>query len=170
MGATAGHYGVPVVLVTGDDKAAEEARRFFPGTEAVAVKEGISRNLARCIQPARAREMIGEFMASRPCHACKGSRLRPESRAVTVDSKNIMDVTSFSIGEALDYVSKLKLTSQRQQIAERILKEIRERLGFLVSVGLDYLSLDRQAGSLSGGESQRIRLATQIGSGLVGVP
>jgi excinuclease ABC subunit A len=74
-----------------------------------------------------------------------------------------------SIGEALDYVSKLKLTSQRQQIAERILKEIRERLGFLVSVGLNYLSLDRQAGSLSGGESQRIRLATQIGSGLVGV-
>ena len=136
------------------------------------VFEGVIPNLERRYKETesnRAREMIDEFMASRPCHACKGSRLRPESRAVRIDGKNIMDVTSFSIGEALDYVSKLKLSTQRQQIAERILKEIRERLGFLVSVGLDYLSLDRHAGSLSGGESQRIRLATQIGSGLVGV-
>jgi len=117
----------------------------------------------------RAREMIDEFMASQPCHSCKGSRLRPESRAVRINSKNIIDVTALSIGESLEYVSHLKLNHKNEQIAERILKEIRERLGFLVSVGLDYLSLERQAGSLSGGESQRIRLATQIGSGLVGV-
>jgi len=140
-----------------------ESRRTF---------EGVIPNLERRYretESARAREMIGEYMASQPCPACKGSRLRPESRAVRVDAKTIMDVTRMSIGEALAYVSKLKLSTTNQRIAERILKEIRERLGFLVSVGLDYLSLDRQAGSLSGGESQRIRLATQIGSGLVGV-
>jgi len=134
--------------------------------------EGVIPNLERRYRETesnRARELIGQFMASRPCPQCKGSRLRPESRAVKVDNHTIMDVTSMSIGEGLRYVTGVKLGKQQAAIAERVLKEIRERLGFLESVGLDYLSLDRQAGSLSGGESQRIRLATQIGSGLVGV-
>lgn len=134
--------------------------------------EGVIPNLERRYRETdsnRARDMISDFMATRNCTKCKGSRLRPESRAVEVHHKTIMDVTAMSIGEAYIYTEKLKLGKQKMIIAERILKEIRERLGFLVSVGLDYLSLDRQAGTLSGGESQRIRLATQIGSGLVGV-
>ena len=136
------------------------------------VFEGVIPNLERRYKETdslRAREMIDDYMASRPCPTCNGTRLRPESRAVKVDDHTIMDVTGMSIGEALDYVSTLKLKKSQKQIAERILKEIRERLGFLVSVGLNYLTMDRHAGSLSGGESQRIRLATQIGSGLVGV-
>ncbi len=140
-----------------------ETRRVF---------EGVIPNLERRYRETdsnRAREMISEFMSSRPCSACGGSRLRPESRAVRINGKTIMDVTAMSIGGALEYVSSLRLTPSQQIIAERVIKEIRERLGFLVSVGLDYLTLDRHAGSLSGGESQRIRLATQIGSGLVGV-
>ena len=134
--------------------------------------EGVIPNLERRhrdTESNRAREVIGEFMANRDCPQCKGARLRPESMAVKVDDRNIIDVTRMSIGEALDYMKSLKLDKSQKVIAERILKEIRERLGFLSSVGLNYLSLDRQAGSLSGGESQRIRLATQIGSGLVGV-
>ena len=140
-----------------------ETRRVF---------EGVIPNLERRYRETdsnRAREMIAEFMSSRPCSVCGGSRLRPESRAVRINGKTIMDMTAMSIGGALEYVSSLRLTPSQQIIAERIVKEIRERLGFLVSVGLDYLTLDRHAGSLSGGESQRIRLATQIGSGLVGV-
>ncbi len=134
--------------------------------------EGVIPNLERRYRDTdsnRARDMIGEFMATRPCQHCKGARLRPESRAVTVAGKNVMEVTALSIGHSLDFVNGLKLKKSQMMIAERIVKEIRERLGFLVSVGLDYLTLDRHAGSLSGGESQRIRLATQIGSGLVGV-
>ncbi len=140
-----------------------ETRRIF---------EGVIPNLERRYRETdsnRAREMIDEFMSSRPCSACGGSRLRPESRAVRINDKTIMDATAMSIGGALEYVSSLRLTPSQQIIAERVVKEIRERLGFLVSVGLDYLTLERHAGSLSGGESQRIRLATQIGSGLVGV-
>ncbi len=134
--------------------------------------EGVIPNLERRhrdTESNRAREVIGEFMGGRPCPHCKGARLRPESMAVKVDNRNIIDVTAMSIGEAVEYMKSLKLDKSQKVIAERILKEIRERLGFLSSVGLNYLSLDRQAGSLSGGESQRIRLATQIGSGLVGV-
>ncbi|MCC6695408.1 MAG: excinuclease ABC subunit UvrA, partial [Candidatus Hydrogenedentes bacterium] len=134
--------------------------------------EGVIPNLERRYKEtdsAKAREMIDQFMASKPCHACKGARLRPESIAVTIGERSILDVTALSIGEALQYFNGLNLSKTERLIAERILKEIRERLGFLVNVGLDYLSLERNAGTLSGGESQRIRLATQIGAGLMGV-
>ncbi len=134
--------------------------------------EGVIPNLERRFretESASAREMIAEYMTSRPCTACGGARLRPESRAVTVGGKTIMDVAALSIAEALHYFHELELNEQQRLIAARILKEINERLGFLVSVGLNYLSLERSAGSLSGGESQRIRLATQIGAGLTGV-
>ena len=134
--------------------------------------EGVIPNLERRYRETEShgvRDFIAQFMASKPCPACNGARLRPESRAVTVDGRSIMDVTAMSIGAADAMFKDIKLSPTAMRIAERILKEIRERLGFLVSVGLDYLSLDRSAGTLSGGESQRIRLATQIGSGLVGV-
>ncbi|MDO8547354.1 MAG: excinuclease ABC subunit UvrA, partial [Nitrospirales bacterium] len=103
------------------------------------------------------------------CSICKGDRLKPESLSVLIDRKSIAAVTRLSIREAAGLFQKLKLTEREQFIAHRILKEVRERLGFLVNVGLDYLTLDRAAATLSGGEGQRIRLATQIGSGLVGV-
>ena len=134
--------------------------------------EGIIPNLERRFRETdsnRAQDMISEFMASKPCSACAGARLRPESLAVRVGDRTITDVTALSIDRAGEFFSSLKLDVTRKKIAERIIKEIRERLGFLNSVGLNYLSLDRHAGSLSGGESQRIRLATQVGSGLVGV-
>jgi len=134
--------------------------------------EGVIPNLERRFRETEsnaAREMIGQFMTTRPCHDCGGTRLRPESRAVRVNGRTIMDVTGWSIAEALRFFSTMDLTPSQRIIAERVLKEIRERLGFLVNVGLDYLSMNREAGTLSGGESQRIRLATQIGSGLVGV-
>ena len=134
--------------------------------------EGVIPNLERRFRETKSngqRDMIAQFMATQPCHACKGGRLRPESMAVTVNGKGILDATAMSIGGASAFFKGLKLTKTQKTIAERVLKEVQERLGFLVSVGLDYLTLDRQAGSLSGGESQRIRLATQIGSGLVGV-
>ncbi|GMV94664.1 MAG: UvrABC system protein A [Candidatus Hydrogenedentota bacterium] len=134
--------------------------------------EGVIPNLERRYketESAKAREMIGQFMSTKPCPSCKGARLRPESIAVTIDGHSILEVTAMSIGEALKYFNGLKLSKTERMIAERILKEIRERLGFLVNVGLDYLSLERNAGTLSGGESQRIRLATQIGAGLMGV-
>jgi len=140
--------------------------------EMARVFEGVIPNLERRYketESARAREMISEFMSTKPCPACKGARLRPESIAVTVGGKSILDVTGMSIGEALNYFRDMDLSKTERMIAERILKEIRERLGFLVNVGLDYLSLERNAGTLSGGESQRIRLATQIGAGLMGV-
>ena len=108
-------------------------------------------------------------MNLRPCPSCDGKRLRKESLAVRVGGRTIADYTAFSIREALRSFSRLDLTPKERSIARRILKEIRERLQFLVNVGLDYLTLDREAGTLSGGEGQRIRLATQIGSQLVGV-
>jgi excinuclease ABC subunit A len=134
--------------------------------------EGVIPNLDRRFREtdsARVRDIISQFMSTKPCPACKGDRLRPESRAVSIGGRGIMNVTAFSIGEARDFFLNMKLTKQEKLIASRVLKEINERLGFLVNVGLDYLSLDRNAGTLSGGESQRIRLATQIGSGLTGV-
>ncbi len=109
------------------------------------------------------------YMSITPCKDCGGQRLKKESLAVTVGDKNIHEITSLSIDELLAFVTELKLTSQQELIGARILKEIRARVGFLVDVGLDYLSLSRATASLSGGEAQRIRLATQIGSGLVGV-
>ncbi|WP_152362727.1 excinuclease ABC subunit UvrA [Microlunatus speluncae] len=115
------------------------------------------------------RERFAGYMREVPCNACGGARLKPSSLAVTLGGKNIAEVSSLSIDEAADFLSRLELTARERQIAERVLKEINERLRFLLDVGLDYLSLSRPTGSLSGGEAQRIRLATQIGSGLVGV-
>ena len=134
--------------------------------------EGVIPNLERRFRETEsnaAREMITEFMSTQPCQDCEGTRLRPESRAVTINERSILDVTQFSIADALVFFKSLDLTKEQRLIAERVLKEINERLGFLVNVGLDYLTMNREAGTLSGGESQRIRLATQIGSGLVGV-
>ena len=116
-----------------------------------------------------ARERFAAYMREIPCAVCKGARLKPTSLAVTVGDKNIDEVTSLSIDECLAYVEHLDLNQRDTAISERVLKEIRERLRFLVDVGLDYLTLSRAAGTLSGGEAQRIRLATQIGSGLMGV-
>lgn len=110
-----------------------------------------------------------QYMTEIKCPVCKGKRLKPEILAVTVGGKNISEVTDLSVAESKRFFEELKLTGKEAMIADRILKEINARLGFLVDVGLDYLTLSRSAGTLSGGESQRIRLATQIGSGLVGV-
>ncbi|GAC1385256.1 MAG: excinuclease ABC subunit UvrA [Marmoricola sp.] len=115
------------------------------------------------------RERFEGFMREVPCPACKGSRLKPVSMAVTMGGKNIAEVCALSIEDASEFLHELDLSPREKQIAERVLKEIQERLRFLLDVGLDYLSLDRPSGSLSGGEAQRIRLATQIGAGLVGV-
>lgn len=115
------------------------------------------------------REEITRFMRALPCQKCDGKRLRKEAISVKVTDLNIVELTSFSIGKAFKFFKDLKLTKQENNIARRIVKEIKERLGFLTNVGLEYLSLDRTSATLSGGESQRIRLATQIGSSLMGV-
>jgi excinuclease ABC subunit A len=114
-------------------------------------------------------EDFESYISLKPCARCQGARLRPESLAVKIASKSIAEVTAFSVREAMQFCTALQLTPQQLFIAERVLKEIRERLKFLINVGLDYLTLDRAAATLSGGEGQRIRLATQIGSSLVGV-
>ena len=115
------------------------------------------------------RERFAGYMREVPCNVCHGARLKPTSLAVTLGEKNIAEVSAMSIDEAAQFLADLELSDREKQIAERVLKEINERLKFLLDVGLDYLSLSRPTGSLSGGEAQRIRLATQIGSGLVGV-
>jgi len=115
------------------------------------------------------REEIEEYMSSKPCPACKGARLKPEALAVKIGGKNINEVTRMTVADSKEFFDGLELTERETVIARQILKEINDRLGFLLNVGLDYLTLDRAAGTLSGGEAQRIRLATQIGSGLVGV-
>jgi excinuclease ABC subunit A len=115
------------------------------------------------------RERLEEFMREIPCRACGGARLRPETLAVTVGDLNISQLTSMSIRDTLSFTREAQLSEREQMIAERLMKEIRERLQFLVDVGLDYLTLSRASATLAGGEAQRIRLATQIGSGLVGV-
>lgn len=134
--------------------------------------EGIIPNLERRHKDTESefmRKDIEKFMIERPCHACKGKRLKPEVLAITVGNRSIIDVCEMNIDVAFDYVENLKLTGSDAQIAVMILKEIKNRLGFLIDVGLNYLSLSRGATTLSGGEAQRIRLATQIGSGLMGV-
>ena len=134
--------------------------------------EGVVNNLERRYRETQSdgmRRELEECMSERPCPDCGGKRLRKESLAVTVGGINIDAFCRKSVTEALDFVSKLALSPQKMLIAERILKEIKSRLGFLQSVGLQYLTLSRSAASLSGGESQRIRLATQIGSSLMGV-
>jgi len=115
------------------------------------------------------RERYEGYMREVPCPACEGSRLKPVSMSVTMGGKNIAQVCALPINETADFLRTLDLTVRERQIGERVLKEIQERLNFLLDVGLDYISLDRPSGSLSGGEAQRIRLATQIGAGLVGV-
>lgn len=115
------------------------------------------------------KDEISNFMSVQPCPACKGLRLKPESLAVMIQGKNITDVTALSITGTREFLASLKLNTEQQRIAEQILKEIGRRLQFCINVGLDYLTLDRKSATLSGGESERIRLATQVGSGLVGV-
>ncbi len=134
--------------------------------------EGIVNNLSRRYRETNSewmREEIESFMSSSPCPKCHGARLKPESLAVKVGGRSIYEVTKLTVKEALRFFEGLAMTEREAIISRQVMKEIRERLGFLVNVGLDYLTLDRAAGTLSGGESQRIRLATQIGSSLVGV-
>lgn len=134
--------------------------------------EGILNNMARRYKETESmsvREELAKNISNRPCVDCGGSRLRPEARNVYIGKTNLPIIAEKSIGETLEFFTALSLTGQKAQIAEKILKEIRERLQFLVNVGLNYLSLSRSAETLSGGEAQRIRLASQIGAGLVGV-
>lgn len=134
--------------------------------------EGLIKNVERRYRETGSESSKQEyegFMRTTPCKCCGGKRLKKESLAVTVGDKNISDLTEYSIRDLFDFMNNLELTSMQVKIGQLILKEIRARLGFLIDVGLDYLSLARATGTLSGGEAQRIRLATQIGSGLVGV-
>jgi len=134
--------------------------------------EGLVKNVERRYRETSSDVMKQEyesFMRITPCRLCKGMRLKRESLAVTVCDKNIFEITSMSIGKLHSFLQEMELTRQQQMIGKQVLKEIRARVGFLIDVGLDYLSLARATGTLSGGEAQRIRLATQIGSGLVGV-
>ncbi len=136
------------------------------------VYEGLIPSLERAYREAtseEARQEIAKYMSALPCPVCKGARLRPEALAVTVGGKNIAEVTRLTIREALEFFENLKLSPKEEMIAHQILKEIKSRLRFMVDVGLDYLTLDRSANTLAGGEAQRIRLATQIGSQLTGV-
>ncbi|HWJ42785.1 MAG TPA: excinuclease ABC subunit UvrA, partial [Solirubrobacterales bacterium] len=151
--------------------------RFIDGRKSYEVKkpfEGVIGNLNRRMQTSESawmREELSRYQGSRPCEVCTGARLRPEALAVKIAGEDISKSTRRSVADAFAWFGSLleKLTGQQQEIARAILKEINERLGFLHNVGLDYLHLDRTSGTLSGGESQRIRLASQIGSGLSGV-
>ncbi|MGD8326953.1 MAG: excinuclease ABC subunit UvrA [Sphingomonadales bacterium] len=154
-----------VKMVYSDGKKKYEVERPF---------EGVINNLSRRFRETESawiREELGRFQSSAPCDACEGARLKPEAMAVKVGAETISDVAAKSVLDALNWFSELRgqLSDKQAAIAERILKEIVERLGFLNNVGLDYLNLSRNSGTLSGGESQRIRLASQIGSGLTGV-
>ena len=134
--------------------------------------EGIIKNMMQRYRETASETMKQEYegyMHISPCESCQGKRLRPESLAVTINDKNIYEITSMSIGTLYDYLNNLELSDTQKIIGKQVLKEIRARVGFLMDVGLDYLTLSRATASLSGGEAQRIRLATQIGSGLVGV-
>ncbi|RUO56467.1 excinuclease ABC subunit UvrA [Pseudidiomarina homiensis] len=134
--------------------------------------EGIIPNMQRRYRETDStavREELAKYLAAQPCKSCGGARLREEARHVYVNDTTLPEVVARSIGDALEFFTKLELDGQKAQIAEKILKEINDRLGFLVNVGLNYLSLSRSAETLSGGEAQRIRLASQIGAGLVGV-
>lgn len=135
--------------------------------------EGIVKNLERrykeSFSESQREEIENKYMVEKLCTMCHGKRLKDEVLAITVNNKNIMEICNLSIENSLEFFNKLKLTQKEEQIAKEILKEIRERLSFMINVGLDYLTLSRETKTLSGGESQRIRLATQIGSGLTGV-
>ena len=188
LAAVCQHYGISRTVPV-SELSSEQIKKLLYGTggelvkfkyendfghrkEALVAFEGIVHNLERRYRDTSSeamREIIEGYMAAKPCSSCKGDRLRKESLAVTVDHKNIAYVTSLSIGEAQRFFEGVNLSEKDLTIANLILKEINGRLGFLVNVGLQYLSLNRAAGTLSGGEAQRIRLATQIGSSLMGV-
>ncbi len=160
-----GTAGRPVSLTFMDGKKSYTVKKPF---------EGVIGNLNRRMlqtESAWMREELGKFQTAQPCETCEGKRLKPEALAVKVAGEDISTITMLSVAAAVGWFEDLndRLTSQQQQIARAILKEINERLGFLNNVGLDYLNLNRTSGTLSGGESQRIRLASQIGSGLSGV-
>ena len=189
LDALARHYGFSLTKPWKD--LPEQARQvilFGSGDEAVKFAyddglrsyevrkpfEGVITNLERRFRETEsdwARDEIGRFMGETPCAACAGNRLKPEALAVKIDGAHIGDIARFSVREAREWFGALpeRLTAKQNEIAGRILKEIRDRLSFLLDVGLDYLTLGRASGTLSGGESQRIRLASQIGSGLSGV-
>ena len=134
--------------------------------------EGVVKRMERLFMETQSnymRNYVGKFMSDRKCPVCGGTRLRPESRSVTIGGKSISEVVEMPIKTSKLFFEELELKQMELYIAKEILKEIRERLKFLADVGLDYITLDRSSGTLSGGEAQRIRLATQIGSGLVGV-
>lgn len=162
------------VLIHGTN--GKEVKAYYKGQRGEGVYdvafEGIVKNVERRYRETGSETMKQEyesFMRITPCPSCKGQRLKPEALAVTVGDKNIYEVTSMSISSLSEFLEGLQLSETQQLIGEQVLKEIRARVGFLVNVGLDYLTLARATGTLSGGEAQRIRLATQIGSGLVGV-
>jgi excinuclease ABC subunit A len=188
LAAVCAHYDIPtdvpvsqltdkqmdiLLYGTGGERIRFRYENEFGHTrDAMVPFEGIIHNLERRYRETGSegiREFIESFMSAQPCGTCHGHRLKKESLAVTVGGKNIAYVTSLSIGEAQTFFSELKLNEKERAIANLILKEINSRLGFLVNVGLNYLTLSRAAGTLSGGEAQRIRLATQIGSSLMGV-
>lgn len=157
---------------TGEEKLELRRPKTLGGGTYNAPFEGIVNNLERRYRETNssyAKSELEEYMSEVECPVCKGKRLRDEYLAVTVGEKNISSLTDLSVKDALNFFKEIKLSAHDSFVGERIIKEIRERLGFLVSVGLDYLTLSRSSGTLSGGESQRIRLATQIGSSLVGV-
>ncbi|MFT3907312.1 MAG: excinuclease ABC subunit UvrA [Steroidobacteraceae bacterium] len=153
----------------------EEIETREPGPRGALCKrpfEGIMPNMERRYREtdsAAVREELGKFLGNRPCPDCGGSRLNEVARAVFVEGRSLPDLTHLTVGSALDYFNSLQLPGWRAKVAGRIVREVGDRLRFLVDVGLDYLSLDRSAETLSGGEAQRIRLASQIGSGLTGV-
>ncbi|MGL5070420.1 MAG: excinuclease ABC subunit UvrA [Aeromonas salmonicida] len=163
------------VILRGSGRTEVEFRYMNDRGDVVVRKhpfEGILHNMERRYRETESnsvREELSKYIANKSCNSCGGSRLREEARHVFVDNRNLSAIAEQSIGDALAFFEGLSLTGQRAQIAEKILKEIVERLGFLVNVGLNYLSLSRSAETLSGGEAQRIRLASQIGAGLVGV-
>ena len=163
------------IVMHGSDKEEIEFQYMNDRGDVVIRKhpfEGILNNMARRYKETESmsvREELAKNISNRPCADCGGSRLRPEARNVYIGSINLPQISEKSIGESLEFFQGLTLTGQKAQIAEKILKEIKERLEFLVNVGLNYLSLSRSAETLSGGEAQRIRLASQIGAGLVGV-
>jgi excinuclease ABC subunit A len=162
------------IIIHGTD--GEEVKVFYKGQRGEGVYdvafEGLIKNVDRRYRETGSDIMkreYEEFMRITPCEECKGQRLKKTSLAVTIDDKNISEITTMSIGDLHEYMENLNLSDRQKMIGNQILKEICQRTGFLIDVGLDYLTLARATGSLSGGEAQRIRLATQIGSGLVGV-
>ncbi len=185
--AAAGHYGIPIdkpvselsdedidiILYGGPDKINFRYTNMFGRRRSYrTVYRGLIHYITEKYKEATSDDVrtdLEQFMSRKPCKECKGGRLRPESLSVTIGDISIFDLCELPVGKVREILSQLNLTEREKLIGYQILKEIDERLSFLINVGLDYLTLGRKAGTLSGGEAQRIRLATQIGSGLVGV-